>query len=133
MDRGCLGAVFGCVGAVVGCIGVAFGCIGAAVGCIGAAVGCIGATFGCMGAAVGCIGAAFCCIVTAFGCIGAAFGCICNILQHMLHIAGWLAGPGTPGIPATRPVGGNFADPRGPLATRQYDCIQDTGYRRQDT
>ena len=77
---------------------LAFGCIGTA----------LGGVFGLHLAAFGCIGAAFGCIGAAFGCIGATFGCICNILQDMLYVAGWLAGHREPRIQTTCPEEGKM-------------------------
>ena len=97
-----------------------FGCIWAAFGYVGIAFGHVGITFGCIG--------------VAFGCIGVAFCCICNILQDIMHIAGWLAGHRDPRIQGTCPVEGNMPLQGAHYCILQTDgCMQNTTYRIQDT
>ena len=95
-------------------------------------VGCIGLHEGCIKFTFSHIDIEFGCQEGSFGCMGVAFGCICIILQHMLYIAGWLAGHGDPGIQSTCPSGANELIPRAHTYIQMAAArIQDTGNKMQ--
>ena len=103
--------------------------LGTQLGCLGEHRGCMEAAWVVCWAAWGTRGIGFGCIGAAFGCIGAACGCICSILQHILHIAGWLAGHRVPRILAIHPGEGTLTTSGAhPYIQQIADSrIQDTG------